>query len=418
MFDRDRTLARFVATTIVSAILSIATSASAQEAHGVIAFGETDQGDGVAYAFAWNFAAKSTAHAEAVNACTSSGGTNCIQLAWFRNGCGALAMDDHGNAQGKSAMSREQAETRALRTCETAGGNSCAIIGSVCAAPGGEPGTWSGGEDVLAEQAMQTTDAAPEQESLTREERIRVQQTLNALGFNAGPADGVFGQRTRSAIRQWQDENGLDATGYLTRELAGFLIAGGESSGGEHAAPTPIETQTDSQTTAWREGVPLCDGMEVGSFCWKEIANKPGCFLMTYDFHETVTWFGRCLDGVAHGRGTLVWRDSKVNVRSLGKLWPSVRPDEADLIRGTGEMVQGKMDGRWVHRFPDSEYADEFEQEVEYAEGRQNGWFIVRSCENGQWMALVSGYSLEGESSVEDPGDEPDWAYQCSMSTN
>ena len=188
-------------------------------------------------------------------------------------------MDDHGNAQGKSAMSREQAETRALRTCETAGGDSCAVVGSACAVPGGEPGTWSGGEDVLAEQGAQTTDVAPEEESLTREERIRVQQTLNARGFGAGPADGVFGERTRSAILQWQDEHGVDATGYLTRELAGFLIAGGESSGEEHELPpTSVESQTGSWATAWREGVPQCDGMEVGSFCWKEIGNKPAAF--------------------------------------------------------------------------------------------------------------------------------------------
>ena len=56
--------------------------AAAQEAHGVIAFGtETDQGNVVAYGFAWNFPAKDTAHAEAMNACMSGGGTDCIQLA-------------------------------------------------------------------------------------------------------------------------------------------------------------------------------------------------------------------------------------------------------------------------------------------------------------------------------------------------
>ena len=99
---------------------------------------------------------------------------------------------------------------------------------------------------------------------------------------------------------------------------------------------------------------------------------------MTYDVHETVTWFGRCLDDVAHGRGTLVWRDSKANVRSLEKLWQWVHSDDADLIRGTGEMVQGRMNGRWVHHFPDSKDADEYEHKGEYADGRQNGWYFVR----------------------------------------
>ena len=66
--------------------------------HGVIAFGETAQGKGVAYGFSWNFDGKDAARAEAVNACVSSGGTDCVQLAWFQNGCGALAIDQYGNA--------------------------------------------------------------------------------------------------------------------------------------------------------------------------------------------------------------------------------------------------------------------------------------------------------------------------------
>lgn len=55
--------------------------AAAQDAHGVIAVGETAGGDGMAYGFAWNFPTKEAAQAEAVNACTLSGGTNCVELA-------------------------------------------------------------------------------------------------------------------------------------------------------------------------------------------------------------------------------------------------------------------------------------------------------------------------------------------------
>ena len=225
VFELCRMPARFIATTIVSAALFVAASASAQEAHGVIVFGEADQGDGVAYGFAWNFAAKSTAHAEAVNACASSGGTNCIQLAWFQNGCGALAIDQHGNAQGKPGMTREQAEARALQTCETAGGAGCNIVGSLCATPDGDPGTYSGSESVLPVEGSQVTVTASADEQLTREERVLVQESLNALGFDAGPADGVFGQRTRAAIREWQTANGHDATGHVARDQFAFLTA-------------------------------------------------------------------------------------------------------------------------------------------------------------------------------------------------
>ena len=246
MFNRRQAPAGSLAATIAGAVLFAAVPVAAQDAHGVIAFGETGEGNGVAYGFSWNFPGKEAAHAEAVNACISTGGTDCIQLAWFQNGCGALAMDQYGNAQGKPGMSREQAEARALRTCEAAGGGGCNIVGSVCAAPGGEPGTWSGSEGVLPAHGSQPTPTGPEDESLTREERIRIQQSLTALGFDAGPADGVFGRRTRSAIWEWQNANGLEATGHVTREQFASMTAV-DASATEEREPEPRQETADVQ---------------------------------------------------------------------------------------------------------------------------------------------------------------------------
>ena len=238
--------AGFLAAPIAGAALFAAAPADAQGAHGVIAFGETEQGKSVAYGFSWNFHGKEVAHAEAVNACISSGGTDCVQLAWFQNGCGALAIDQNGNAQGKPGMSLEQAEARALRTCEAAGGGGCNIVGSACAATGGEPGTWSGSESVLLASGSQPTATGPEDESLTREERIRVQHSLAALGFDAGPADGVFGRRTRSAIWEWQNANGLEATGHVTREQFASITAV-DASPTEEREPEPRQKTSDAR---------------------------------------------------------------------------------------------------------------------------------------------------------------------------
>ena len=91
-----------LAATIAGAGLFVTVPAAAQDAWGVIAFGHTDEGVGVAYGLSWNYPARDAAHAAAKDACISIGCTDCAQLAWFRNGCGALAMDDHGNAQGKA----------------------------------------------------------------------------------------------------------------------------------------------------------------------------------------------------------------------------------------------------------------------------------------------------------------------------
>ena len=55
---------------------------------------------------------------------------------------------------------------------------------------------------------------------LQRAERLRIQQGLAARGFDPGPADGLFGRRTRNAIGYWQRSRGREATGYLDAEAA------------------------------------------------------------------------------------------------------------------------------------------------------------------------------------------------------
>ena len=62
---------------------------------------------------------------------------------------------------------------------------------------------------------------------LDRAARVALQSGLNSLGFDAGPADGAVGPRTRRAISSWQSAKGYEATSYLTEEQAEALIAAG-----------------------------------------------------------------------------------------------------------------------------------------------------------------------------------------------
>ena len=55
---------------------------------------------------------------------------------------------------------------------------------------------------------------------LTREDRRRIQSSLAAQGFDPGPADGVFGRRTRAAIGRWQGSRGEAPTGFLDAAAA------------------------------------------------------------------------------------------------------------------------------------------------------------------------------------------------------
>lgn len=59
---------------------------------------------------------------------------------------------------------------------------------------------------------------------------MNVQRALTARGFPVGRIDGVFGRRTRGAIRDWQLANAVAVTGYLDAPgVRSLLVPVGES---------------------------------------------------------------------------------------------------------------------------------------------------------------------------------------------
>lgn len=73
---------------------------------------------------------------------------------------------------------------------------------------------------VLAEDVAPRVATAADIEAalgLSRNQRRAIQADLAILGYNLGSIDGVFGNATRRAVRNWQERERLDATGYLTR---------------------------------------------------------------------------------------------------------------------------------------------------------------------------------------------------------
>ena len=75
---------------------------------------------------------------------------------------------------------------------------------------------------------------------LTREQRAAAQRALNARGYEAGPPDGVLGPRSRGAIRTFQVDNDISATGELTSRTMALL---GLGTTGDVAEPKAVETQ-------------------------------------------------------------------------------------------------------------------------------------------------------------------------------
>lgn len=61
---------------------------------------------------------------------------------------------------------------------------------------------------------------------LTRDQRLAVQQRLNALGYATGGIDGSFGPGTRRAIALWQRDRGYEQTGLLSVAQATEILRG------------------------------------------------------------------------------------------------------------------------------------------------------------------------------------------------
>lgn len=70
---------------------------------------------------------------------------------------------------------------------------------------------------------------------LTRTQRTAIQKQLTALGYDAGVADGLWGSKTRVAIKTWQRANKKTQTGYVTASQV-RLIA---DQAGKVAPPPP-----------------------------------------------------------------------------------------------------------------------------------------------------------------------------------
>ena len=68
---------------------------------------------------------------------------------------------------------------------------------------------------------------------LDRTTRRQLQRGLQAAGFSPGAADGLFGPRTRAAIRSWQRSRSEQPTGYLDAASAAALQPVGSASAGQ-----------------------------------------------------------------------------------------------------------------------------------------------------------------------------------------
>ena len=106
----------------------------------------------------------------------------------------------------------------------------------------------------LSAAAPQDASAVEASLALDRATRRLIQQGLRNQGFDPGTPDGLFGPRTRAAIREWQQSRGGSPTGYLNSADVKLLRAApaplpavpqGWVLSGNRPAPTPTETDSN-----------------------------------------------------------------------------------------------------------------------------------------------------------------------------
>ena len=71
-------------------------------------------------------------------------------------------------------------------------------------------------------QAAWPRDAKP----LSRDQAKQLQERLSAQGYDTQGVDGVLGEKSREAFRQWQAANGQIPDGFISQESAAALLGG------------------------------------------------------------------------------------------------------------------------------------------------------------------------------------------------
>ena len=114
---------------------------------------------------------------------------------------------------------------------------------------------------------------------LDRAARRHIQEGLRSAGFDLGAADGLFGPRTRAAIRNWQSARGGRATGYLDGAAAEALRSAGAEPVATTAAagvapPLPAVPAAQQQAASGQPSSAPAATAELEGLFWQSIMNS------------------------------------------------------------------------------------------------------------------------------------------------
>ena len=212
-------------------------------------------------------------------------------------------------------------------------------------------------------QAQDGSGGAPEaiEEALGlgQDERAAVQAGLRDSGFDPGPVDGVFGPRTREAIRSWQESRGLPASGWLDAAAAAELREAADRIAAKNP-PCSISSRTilGASVVTWSGDCVDGKATGVGRAVWQDSSGAQHMYE------------GEWRDGKQNGNGTFTWAD--------GNRYEGAWKDNHMHGQGTWTAAGGdRYEGAWrdgkVHGHGTLAWADGNRYEGAWRDGKQNG---------------------------------------------
>ena len=225
---------------LLCVFLSMSVGSGAQTPVGALAI---DERRGDQWGWAVDYETTAAARERALGEC----GEGCsVVLAFSR--CAAYATDQDADSTAvgwaEAYGSADAARQAALGECRNRGGGSGCIVRA-----------WGCNGSVVEEGL-----------NLDLAGRRQIQQGLAAEGFDPGGPDGLFGPRTRAAIRRWQSSRGAQATGYLDGASAEALRSAGA------AVPAVASSASPAFSTTQAPSSPASTAQE--NLFWQSIMNS------------------------------------------------------------------------------------------------------------------------------------------------
>ena len=127
----------------------------------------------------------------------------------------------------------------------------------------------------------------------------RIQQKLKSMGYYTGSVDGIYGTQTQSAVKKFQQDNGLDADGIAGSKTLSYLgITSGSSGSGQYnsndvyllAKVIAAEARGESYVGQVAVGAVVLNRVEHSSFpdSIAGVVYQPGAFSCVNDSNWSV----------------------------------------------------------------------------------------------------------------------------------